>query len=394
MLFKLHNSLLSGGLDCQFAIYDVHDSHFPHPNPVNDENNDKNSNPQRKSKKEGPHIFKSLYAVSKATLTKEMEEQQRQMQQQPPQQQKKNAKVLAQPNPKDFHTSLISQISWYQSDNGMFFSSSFDETIRVWDTNTMKCAAIFELNGKVLSFAQQGFVDAASGTTPILAAAVDNSEKFVPIKKSQKATQQNLAPPIQKRFKVSHRSFLNEIALCDLRTGTSIHSLWGSKKPVWAVDFSPHDSRLLVSGDCEGKIRLWDIRKGGGWLAVFDSQNKKFNSTDYDMMMSQQSTADLDEEESDDDSSNSKSNVTPKPKKTKNFTLQHTPTMFLSPYKFRKPAHQRKKDIKNRVVEDIDKDVNYPTTGSPNSTDDEPVAHSRGSKITCVKFTPDGRFFF
>lgn len=35
------------------------------------------------------------------------------------------------------HHYAVTTLSWFPFDTGMFISSSFDKTIRVWDTNTM-----------------------------------------------------------------------------------------------------------------------------------------------------------------------------------------------------------------------------------------------------------------
>ncbi|RUS19598.1 hypothetical protein BC937DRAFT_87220, partial [Endogone sp. FLAS-F59071] len=40
--------------------------------------------------------------------------------------------------PRNSHIYGVSGVSWYPFDTGMFLSSSFDHTIKVWDTNTMQ----------------------------------------------------------------------------------------------------------------------------------------------------------------------------------------------------------------------------------------------------------------
>ena len=35
------------------------------------------------------------------------------------------------------HRNQITDIQWYTHDTGMFFTSSTDETVKVWDTNSM-----------------------------------------------------------------------------------------------------------------------------------------------------------------------------------------------------------------------------------------------------------------
>jgi DNA excision repair protein ERCC-8 len=52
----------------------------------------------------------------------------------------------------------VSSVAWYPFDTGMFISSSFDNTVNVWDTNTMTVGSIplasfvtaVELNGSLV----------------------------------------------------------------------------------------------------------------------------------------------------------------------------------------------------------------------------------------------------
>ena len=41
-------------------------------------------------------------------------------------------------NREDQHKYAVTSASWYPFDTGMFVTSSYDTTIKVWDTNTMK----------------------------------------------------------------------------------------------------------------------------------------------------------------------------------------------------------------------------------------------------------------
>ncbi|KAF9359565.1 DNA excision repair protein ERCC-8 [Mortierella sp. NVP85] len=51
------------------------------------------------------------------------------------------------------HGGGISRVRWYPFDNGMFTTSSFDSTIKAWDTNAMEVATTFDLENKVYSHA-------------------------------------------------------------------------------------------------------------------------------------------------------------------------------------------------------------------------------------------------
>ncbi|KAI9314719.1 WD40-repeat-containing domain protein [Dichotomocladium elegans] len=47
------------------------------------------------------------------------------------------------------HHYAVTSISWYPFDTGIFISSSFDQSIRVWDTNSMTPACSFQLDSRI-----------------------------------------------------------------------------------------------------------------------------------------------------------------------------------------------------------------------------------------------------
>lgn len=43
----------------------------------------------------------------------------------------------------DVHKFSVETVQWYPHDTGMFTSSSFDKTLKIWDTNTLQVSEIF-----------------------------------------------------------------------------------------------------------------------------------------------------------------------------------------------------------------------------------------------------------
>ncbi|CAB1322226.1 unnamed protein product [Coregonus sp. 'balchen'] len=43
----------------------------------------------------------------------------------------------------------VETVQWYPHDTGMFVSSSFDKTMKIWDTETLKPAEVFQFEGNV-----------------------------------------------------------------------------------------------------------------------------------------------------------------------------------------------------------------------------------------------------
>ncbi|KAF9323433.1 DNA excision repair protein ERCC-8 [Podila minutissima] len=132
------------------------------------------------------------------------------------------------------HKGGISRVHWYPFDNGMFTTSSYDSTIKVWDTNAMEMACSFDLENKVYSHAL-----------------------------SSKAT----------HGLVATASADPRIRLCDLKSGAFTHSLPGHRGTVLAVEWSPRHEFLLASGSTDSTVRLWDIRKSSACLCSLDFHN-------------------------------------------------------------------------------------------------------------------------
>lgn len=45
-------------------------------------------------------------------------------------------------NHSDVHKYSVETVQWYPHDTGMFTSSSFDKTLKVWDTNTLQVSTL------------------------------------------------------------------------------------------------------------------------------------------------------------------------------------------------------------------------------------------------------------
>nr|XP_060484152.1 DNA excision repair protein ERCC-8-like [Panthera onca] len=45
-------------------------------------------------------------------------------------------------NHPDVHKYSVETVQWYPHDTGMFTSSSFDKTLKVWDTNTLQVSIL------------------------------------------------------------------------------------------------------------------------------------------------------------------------------------------------------------------------------------------------------------
>ncbi|KAK9385766.1 WD40-repeat-containing domain protein [Lipomyces mesembrius] len=143
--------------------------------------------------------------------------------------------IVAGIPPKKGHKYGISGISWWPFDNGMFITGSFDETIKVWDTEALEEVYKFEMGARVnahdiSSVAEHCLVACAADYTAI---------RLVDLRSSGAA-----------QMLSSHE-------------GTTVNS----------IKWSPTDPFMLASGGSDGTVRLWDIRHSDACLTVLNLEN-------------------------------------------------------------------------------------------------------------------------
>ncbi|RCH78529.1 DNA excision repair protein ERCC-8, partial [Rhizopus stolonifer] len=134
----------------------------------------------------------------------------------------------------DRHQYAVTSATWYPFDTGMFITSSYDTTIKVWDTNTMKPEYEFNLESRV------------------------NSQSM---------------SPIASHSLVASAASEPRIRLCDLNSGAFTHSLMGHSGSVLSCVWSTHQEFILYSGGMDCTIRVWDIRRASSCLMSLDQEN-------------------------------------------------------------------------------------------------------------------------
>uniref|UniRef100_A0A060TF85 ARAD1D21032p n=1 Tax=Blastobotrys adeninivorans TaxID=409370 RepID=A0A060TF85_BLAAD len=132
---------------------------------------------------------------------------------------------------KDGHSFGVSHVQWWPFDNGLFVSSSFDNTVKVWDANVLAEAYSFNLENKIYNF------DISSlGDHSLVATAADHPY----------------------------------VRLLDLRTTSSSHTLVAHSGKVLSVKWSPRSAHELASAGSDGTVRLWDIRRANACVESLD----------------------------------------------------------------------------------------------------------------------------
>ncbi|XP_014671566.1 PREDICTED: DNA excision repair protein ERCC-8-like isoform X2 [Priapulus caudatus] len=133
------------------------------------------------------------------------------------------------------HKYSVETVQWYPADSGMFVSSSFDKTLKVWDTNTL---------------------------VPVETVAC--RERVYCHRLSKIATKHCL---------IAVASSLSQVNLVDLKSGSYSHILKGHKGAVYVVDWSPQNEYVLASGSSDNKALMWDVRMAKNCIFTLDQHN-------------------------------------------------------------------------------------------------------------------------
>uniref|UniRef100_A0A3P9BDI9 DNA excision repair protein ERCC-8 n=1 Tax=Maylandia zebra TaxID=106582 RepID=A0A3P9BDI9_9CICH len=133
------------------------------------------------------------------------------------------------------HKFSVETVQWYPYDTGMFVSSSFDKTMKVWDTETLKPAEVFQFEGNVYCH--------------------------------------HLSPIARKHSLIAVGTTNPKIQLCDLKSGSRIHILQGHRAEVLSVRWSPRYEHILATASADSKVKVWDVRRASGSLFTLDQHN-------------------------------------------------------------------------------------------------------------------------
>ncbi|KAF4343305.1 DNA excision repair ERCC-8 [Fusarium beomiforme] len=132
------------------------------------------------------------------------------------------------------HSHGVTHVAFYPFDPDAFLSSSYDKKLKLWATRRCALSAIFDLNATIYSHSTSPVADHL-----IVACATQNSA----------------------------------VRLVDLKSGSAVQALVAHGGPVLSTAWSPRHEHILVSGHADGKVRVWDIRRAGGVVALLDQED-------------------------------------------------------------------------------------------------------------------------
>lgn len=154
---------------------------------------------------------------------------------QPPTVVKRTSSTLErQKEEQDSHSFAITSIKWYSHDNGMFFTGSSDREVKIWDTNEFEVVQNFQLGYRVNQLDTKGDL--------VIVASEDTYPRVI-----------------------------------DLKSMSSVISLGvKNKKMKFGINtakFAPMGTDLVASGDDDGNVRIWDLRKSNSMLYDLTEQD-------------------------------------------------------------------------------------------------------------------------
>ncbi|KAG5951681.1 hypothetical protein E4U53_002494 [Claviceps sorghi] len=132
------------------------------------------------------------------------------------------------------HSHGITHLAFYAFDQDAFLSSSYDKTLKLWATQRAALTASFDLNASIYSHAMS---------------------------------------PLADHLLVSCATQHPNVRLVDLKSGAAVQALVSHGGPVLTTAWSPRREHILASGHADGKVRIWDIRRAGGAIALLDQED-------------------------------------------------------------------------------------------------------------------------
>ncbi|KAI1085183.1 WD40-repeat-containing domain protein [Whalleya microplaca] len=138
------------------------------------------------------------------------------------------------PRSEQAHKFGITHLSFYPFDPAAFLSASYDQSLKLWSTDTAKLSASFTLGSKVYTHA---------------------------------------ISPIASHLLVACGTQHPAVRLVDLRSGSNVQSLAGHTGAVLAASWSPRHEHVLATGSVDGTVKIWDIRRAGGVIGMLDQED-------------------------------------------------------------------------------------------------------------------------
>lgn len=138
------------------------------------------------------------------------------------------------------HQFGITAFSFYPFDPNAFLSSSYDQTLKLWDTDNALLSGSWDLDSKLYTHA---------------------------------------ISPIADHLLVACGTAHPAVRLVDLRSNAAVQSLVAPGQvgigggAVLSLAWSPRREHILASGTLDGAVRIWDVRRASSLLGLLDQED-------------------------------------------------------------------------------------------------------------------------
>lgn len=132
------------------------------------------------------------------------------------------------------HTHGITHLDFHPLSNDAFLSSSYDQSLKLWSAERLVVSESFDLGSLIYSHATS---------------------------------------PRRNHLMVACATRHSAVRLVDLRTGSSVQALASQGGPVLSVAWSPRQDNVVASGHMDGRVRVWDIRRGVALIGMLDQDD-------------------------------------------------------------------------------------------------------------------------
>jgi DNA excision repair protein ERCC-8 len=138
------------------------------------------------------------------------------------------------------HRFGITSLSFYPFDPAAFLSSSYDQTLKLWATDSVQLSGSWDLESKLYTHA---------------------------------------ISPIADHLLVACGTAHPAIRLVDLRSGAAVQSLVAPGQSgagggaVLSLAWSPRHEHVLASGTLDGAVRIWDVRRASSLIGILDQED-------------------------------------------------------------------------------------------------------------------------
>lgn len=153
---------------------------------------------------------------------------------------KPSAQIARSDDKTGSHRFGITHLSFYPFDPAAFLSSSYDQTLKLWATDSVQLSGSWDLESKLYTHA---------------------------------------ISPVADHLLVACGTAHPAVRLVDLRSGAAVQSLVAPGQlgagggAVLSVAWSPRHEHVLASGTLDGAVRIWDVRRASSLIGLLDQED-------------------------------------------------------------------------------------------------------------------------